>query len=79
MVVSPLVNDTLSEGLRVMCDSIYHAFKCLQGVCCFFLEIKTLMVFCPVVNWWAGNGAQGLRGCLVQCTIYSFHTLPSNL
>jgi len=75
----PLVNDTLSEGLRVMCWSIYHVFKCLQVFYLFFLQLKTLMVFYPVVNWWAGNGAQGLRGGLVWFTIYSFHTLPSTL
>jgi hypothetical protein len=62
-----------------MCDSIYHAFKCLQGVCCFFLELKTLMVLYPVVHWCAGNGAQGLRGWFVGCMMYSFHTLPSTL
>jgi hypothetical protein len=78
-VLCPLVYDTLSEGLRVMCDSIYQAFKCLQVFYLFFLQLKTLMVLYPVVNWWAGNGAQGLRGGLVQCTIYSFHTLPITL
>lgn len=76
---SSLVNDTLLRCVRVMCRIVYHVLSACQGVYCFFLQLKTLMVLYPVVNWCAGNGGQYLRGWFVGCMMYSFHTLPSTL